>query len=104
MLDAVEPIEDPAWTQWKTLHHQTEDLSPWLTEDVRVEHLWVSGHGEPSASAPKHRLTRIWASVQRRRWKVLAVIAAVCRFDTISAVVVEFPPSNTSDSCQVYAF
>ena len=88
MLDTADPPNDAAWTQWKTLHKQTKDLSPWLTEDARVEHTRLSNSQEPSASFPKHALTRIWASVQRRRWKVLAVLAALCRFDPFFIAVV----------------
>lgn len=90
MLDAVEPMNDAAWTQWKALHHQTKDLSPWLTEDTRAEHLRVSSHGAPPASSSKHALTQIWTSVQQRRWKVLAVIAAICRFDTFHPAMMDF--------------
>lgn len=87
MLDVVEPMNDAAWAQWKTLYPQTEDLSPWLSEDIRAEHLRVSENGEPSASSPNHALTQMWTSVQRRRWKVLAVVAVICRFDVISTMV-----------------
>lgn len=104
MLDAVEPMNDAAWTQWKTLHHQTKDLSPWLTEDIRAEHLRVSHHGEPSASSSKLALTQTWTSVRQKRWKVLAVIAAICRFDTFPPSDARFSWFDTSASRQVYAF
>lgn len=87
MVDAVGPMNDAAWAQCKILPQQTEDLSPWLTEDIRAEHLRASEYGEDPAFFPKHALTQIWTSVQRRPWKVLAVVAAICRFDGISKMV-----------------
>ena len=100
MLDAVEPTNGAAWTQWKALHHQVKDLSPWLTEGVRAEHLRLSNRKEPSASAaaPKH------TSAKRRRCKVVAVLVAICRSDTFSTAVVEILWSNMFGSRQVYAF
>lgn len=83
-MDGVESVNDAAGKQWKTLHHQGKDLSPWLTEDIRAEHLRISNRGERSTSPPKYALTQIWTSVQRSRWKVLAVFAAICRLDTFS--------------------
>lgn len=80
-------MNEAAWAQLKTLNPQTEDLSPWLTEEVRAEHLQVSDHGGPSASSPKSALTQMWTSIERRHWKVLAVIVAICRFDAISTMV-----------------
>ena len=56
-----------------------------LIEDIRAEQLRVSNHGEPSTFPPKYALTQIWTSVQWRRWKVLAVVAAIlCRLNTFS--------------------
>lgn len=42
MQDADGPGTDAAWTQWKTLHHQTRDLSPWMTEAVSADHVRMS--------------------------------------------------------------
>lgn len=96
MLDAVEPMNGAAWTQWKTLHHQTKDLSPWLTEDIRAEHLRASNHREPSASPPKHAFAQIWASVQQRRWKVLAVVVAICSLCILAAIPAYLPAKQPS--------
>ena len=107
MLNAVEPTKpanDAAWTSWKTSHNQTKDLSPWLIEDARAEHLQLSNTPDPSASSRKGALARIWMSVQRRRWTVLAVIAIICRFDTLCISMEESSWSDMSAFRQVYAF
>ena len=84
MVDAVEPPQDAAWTQWKNLHNQTKDLSPWLTQDVRAQHLRPSKSREPSTTTPSCALTRIWTGIQRRPWKVLGVVVLICWFDPFS--------------------
>ena len=107
MLNAVEPTQpaqNAAWTSRKTLHIQTKDLSPRLTQDVRAEHLELSNSPEPSPSSRKGVLARIWMSVQRRRWTVLAVIAIICRFGTLCIHVEELSWADMSALRQVYAF
>lgn len=107
MLNAVEPTQpakNAGWTSRKTLQIQTKDLSPRLAEDVRAEHLQLSHSPDPSLSSRKGVRALIWMSVQRRRWTVLAVIAIICRFDTLCIAVEEFPWSDMSAFRQVYAF
>ena len=107
MLNAVEPTQpakNASWTSPKTLHIQTKDLSPRLAEDVRAEHLQLSYSQDPSLSSKKGVPARIWMSVQRRRWIVLAAIAIVCRFDTLCIAVAEFSWSDMSAFRQIYAF
>ena len=108
MLNAVEPSQpakNASWKSRKTLHIQTKDLSPRLAdEDVRAEHLQLAHSPDPSLSSRKGGLARIWMSVQGRRWTVFAVIAIVCRFDTLCIAVEEFSWSDLSAFRQVYAF
>ena len=107
MLNAVEPAQPPknaAWTSRKTLHIQTKDLSPRLAQDIRAEHFELSNSPEPSQSSRKGVLTRIWMSVQRRRWTVLTVFAIICRFGTLCIAVEESSWADMSALRQVYAF
>ena len=85
---------DAAWTQWKTLHHQTRDLSPWMTEAISLDHVQTSINNErherpPSYSsriAPVDEISTgrgpeiqedIHSPVRQRLWKKYAIVAAI---------------------------
>lgn len=81
MLDGDGPGTDAAWTQWKTLHHQTKDLSPWMTEEVRTDHIRASKLVEATgASAGLDEDTRPKSC--KCQWRKLAIAAAVIGFVT----------------------
>lgn len=81
MLDGDGPGTDAAWTQWKTLHHQTKDLSPWMTEEVRIDHIRASKLVDSTtglASVGLDEETRVKSC--KRQWRKFAVAAAVLGF------------------------
>lgn len=73
------PGTDSSWTPWKLLHHQTQDLSPWLTEGVAVENLQESPR-ERSVAPSMMLEEEIRVSPWRRHWRVYAIIAVVIWF------------------------
>ena len=79
---------EAAWTQWKTLHHQTKDLSPWMTEAVSLNHVQTSlkkGHEKQQSSpfpisleeeTPAGLGEEIHAPIRQLYWKRYVIIAA----------------------------
>ncbi len=79
MQEGDGPGTDSSWTPWKTLHHQTKDLSPWMTEGLAIENMRqspVEASAISSVALEEEEKVKPW----RRYWRIYAILAAVIWF------------------------